>query len=204
MSCWRKLAVCAIFMFGAITMGSSATRLAMVAIVFPKHNSKADQLAYLTVVAYWSDLEGGLCITAACLPTLAPLFAGTGRNGSTPGDTLSYYLEHGWCTLTRREPSRRVLDSNPGSRNYSSKRGLATFSSQMRNDSQSSASATQQLVSSATTCHAYPLHDLEQPAQHGLDNFWTEMEDGNVLVTRDITVEHQRVRGGSEGLKSPC
>ena len=197
MSFWKKLAVSFIFLFGSLAIASSIVRLVMFSLVYPHHNDLADQLAYLTTVAYWGNLEGGLSITAACLPTLGPLFVRDARSSTGWGMALAYNLERGWCALSGRDPPAHPNSAYTvhGSSHTRSQRHKGYNSNKSRNGSQSGSSGTEALVGEAYRAHAYPLDDIEgklQSQSHETgENRMDDLESQSVLVTRDITVKHK-------------
>ncbi|KAF2229473.1 hypothetical protein EV356DRAFT_386320 [Viridothelium virens] len=76
----KKFLVCCVFLFGALAVLSSVVRLVVFIVIYPGHNSTPNQYAWLTDVAYFSMLEIGLGIIAACLPTLGPLLTDAQRH----------------------------------------------------------------------------------------------------------------------------
>ena len=204
------MAVCVVFLFGSLTVVSSIIRLIMFSLVFPHHNSMADQLGYLTTVAYWGVLEGGLSIMAACLPTLGPLLSqGSGQQGGW-AVSLAYNLERGWCIMTRQDTPNDPRScyngsgSDPRSSRPKSYIGrIGTTIRKDRNGSQSGASATEALVNDAYQAHAYPPDDVKgKPVQTvELNDFATShsqsLEQQSVLVQKDITVEHNTIQAAT-------
>lgn len=72
----RKLAVIGMFMFGAVALAASSLRL----VSFYEEdwdNFFKPQDMLLTSLVYWTEVELGISIAAACLPTLRPVFADT-------------------------------------------------------------------------------------------------------------------------------
>jgi len=86
MSPRKRIAVCAIFLFGAITVIASIVRLIIYVKLYPKIKQNPDQIGVQTTIVYWSMLEIGLSILAACLPTFWPLIA------RRPTPKIGYYL----------------------------------------------------------------------------------------------------------------
>ncbi|TVY83828.1 hypothetical protein LSUE1_G001333 [Lachnellula suecica] len=74
MSFRRKLAVCAVFLLGAVVVGAGIARL----VIFIRQTNNpylnADGIGHLTTEIWWSMLEMGISVVAACLPTIRPLF----------------------------------------------------------------------------------------------------------------------------------
>lgn len=200
MSFWKKLAVSFIFLFGSLAIASSIVRLVMFSLVYPHHNDLADQLAYLTTVAYWGNLEGGLSITAACLPTLKPLFVRDPRSSTGWGVVLAYNLERGWCALSGRNPLAHPNSAYTlqGSSHTLSQGYKGHNSNKSHNGSQSGSSGTEALVGEEYRAYAYPMDDLEgkpQGQSHETgENGMGDLESQNVLITRDISVEHKMIK----------
>ncbi|MCJ1263925.1 hypothetical protein MMC22_003795 [Lobaria immixta] len=93
MSRMRRLLISGTFLFGALAVIASAARLIVVMLVYPSmiivhnpqiqritkshtgHNLSPNQLGFCTDVVYFTMLEVGLTIIAACLPTFGSLFS---------------------------------------------------------------------------------------------------------------------------------
>lgn len=86
MSVKRKLAVCGIFLLGALTVGSGIAKVAIFYDVL-RQAAIEDGTAGLdisfiqTPLVYWPMVESSLGIIGACLPLLRPLFAGAASHG---------------------------------------------------------------------------------------------------------------------------
>ncbi|MCJ1369192.1 hypothetical protein MMC20_000401 [Loxospora ochrophaea] len=75
MPLWRKLSVTGIMMLAAISIGASITRLVVVIeIDNGGYGGQTDPDFTVSTALYWSMVEGGLALAAACLPTLHYLF----------------------------------------------------------------------------------------------------------------------------------
>lgn len=67
----KKIAISAVFLFGAITVAASVTRLALTArIVAVGYTDDVDPILLVTSFIYWGMVESGVAIFVACLPTL--------------------------------------------------------------------------------------------------------------------------------------
>ncbi|MCJ1469864.1 hypothetical protein MMC07_008508 [Pseudocyphellaria aurata] len=71
----KRLVIFGIFLFGALAVVASAARLIVYLRVYPSHYSNPNLLGFNTDIVYYSMLEVGLTIIAACLPTFGPLFS---------------------------------------------------------------------------------------------------------------------------------
>ncbi|KAI8965299.1 hypothetical protein F5Y11DRAFT_313576 [Daldinia sp. FL1419] len=71
----RKLAVCAVFLLGMVAVAAGAARLAIFIQQTNNPYQNADGIGHLTTEIYWSMIEMGISVVAACLPTLSPLFS---------------------------------------------------------------------------------------------------------------------------------
>ena len=210
MQLWKKLAVSMIFLFGSLTIGASIVRLIMFALVYPTHNTMANQLAYLTTVAYWGVLEAGLCIISACLPTLGPLFSKDSGTATGWGIALAFNMERVWCFVTRQDPpvhpSASSYYQSSGTNNTATSNRKSNMSKmttptlwKSRRNSQNS-EGKENLVSSESNAQSYPLENLDRrnEFQGAKGSAFPrtrseEMENGNVVMTRDIFVEQDRI-----------
>lgn len=75
MSWSRKIAVTGIFLLGALAIAAGIARLVIYIQQTTNAFSKPAGIMLITTQLYWSMIEMGLCVIAACLPTLRPLFA---------------------------------------------------------------------------------------------------------------------------------
>ena len=68
----RKIEVSGVFLLGALAIGASGLRMAMFIIVDTSFiNPKQDGAWTVDLFLFWSIIESGLVILAACLPSLA-------------------------------------------------------------------------------------------------------------------------------------
>ncbi|KAL8837755.1 MAG: hypothetical protein Q9170_002406 [Blastenia crenularia] len=90
MSVRRKLAVCGIFLLGALTVGAGIAKIAIFYRVLNQAQAGPDDPALLaaldisygqTPLVYWPFIESSVGIIGACLPLLRPLFAGAASRG---------------------------------------------------------------------------------------------------------------------------
>ncbi|RWA08690.1 hypothetical protein EKO27_g6426 [Xylaria grammica] len=73
----RKAAITGIFLLGAVAVGAAAARLAIfVSQVKRSLDPTLDENQSVSTVMYWSMIEAGLSLIAACLPTTQHLFHG--------------------------------------------------------------------------------------------------------------------------------
>lgn len=73
----RKIAITAIFLLGGVAIGAAAARLAiyMTQIKYSL-DPTMDENKSVSTVLYWSMIEAGLSLIAACLPVTQHLFRG--------------------------------------------------------------------------------------------------------------------------------
>ncbi|KAF2661087.1 hypothetical protein K491DRAFT_674375 [Lophiostoma macrostomum CBS 122681] len=68
----RKLQVSGVFLLGALAIGASGLRMAMFILVMTSYlNPKQDGAWTVDLFLFWSVIESGLVLLAACLPSLA-------------------------------------------------------------------------------------------------------------------------------------
>ncbi|KAH8773856.1 hypothetical protein F5883DRAFT_413135 [Diaporthe sp. PMI_573] len=73
----RKLAVTGILLLGAVATGAAAARLAIFITQIERSNDPTlDTNMSVSTVVYWSMIEAGLSLIAACLPTAQHIFRG--------------------------------------------------------------------------------------------------------------------------------
>ena len=182
----------------------------MFALVYPHHSTRADQLAYLTTVAYWGVLEAGLCVISACLPTFSPLFSkGDGATGGL-GSFLAYRMERGWAILTGQslplqndassyskqdDKANTSSDRNKGS---IGKASVSTF--WKRNASQGSGTATEGLIDQSSRGQAYMLNSLKPQDEFAQSSYLTqargkEVANGRIAVSQDVYVKKDLING---------
>ncbi|KAL8832109.1 MAG: hypothetical protein Q9191_000466 [Dirinaria sp. TL-2023a] len=79
----RKLGVCAIFLLGALTVGTGIAKLVIFYRVLGWLNgiNNYDITYEETPMVYWPMVESSLGIIGACLPLMRPLFAGAASHG---------------------------------------------------------------------------------------------------------------------------
>ncbi|KAF4624478.1 hypothetical protein G7Y89_g13692 [Cudoniella acicularis] len=74
MTLGRRIAVCGVFLLGGVVIGAGIARL----VIFIRQTNNpylnADGIGHLTTEIWWSMIEMGISIVAACLPTIRPLF----------------------------------------------------------------------------------------------------------------------------------
>jgi len=71
----QKVAVCSIFLLGLLSAAAASARLAFFVVgPFETKIGYRDLLAVDTLTVTWGQIEVGVAIIAACLPTLRPLF----------------------------------------------------------------------------------------------------------------------------------
>ncbi|KAK4692115.1 hypothetical protein P7C71_g5025, partial [Lecanoromycetidae sp. Uapishka_2] len=74
MSTKRKLAVCGVFLLGALTVAASVTRLVFTYKIAAATLTGDMDLTYLlTPIVYWPMVESSLGIVGACLPSMRPV-----------------------------------------------------------------------------------------------------------------------------------
>ncbi|KAI0542846.1 hypothetical protein GGR58DRAFT_449825 [Xylaria digitata] len=81
LSLTRKAAITGIFLLGAVAVGAAAARLAIFIsqvkrALDPTLDPTLDENQSVSTVMYWSMIEAGLSLIAACLPTTQHLFRG--------------------------------------------------------------------------------------------------------------------------------
>ncbi|KAL9025593.1 MAG: hypothetical protein Q9196_005609 [Gyalolechia fulgens] len=86
MSIKRKLAVCGIFLLGALTVGSGIAKVLIyyniLSVLSIGEGTASLDITYLqTPLVYWPMVESSVGIIGACLPLLRPLFAGATSHG---------------------------------------------------------------------------------------------------------------------------
>ncbi|KAI1076112.1 hypothetical protein F5B20DRAFT_594319 [Whalleya microplaca] len=69
----KKLAVCSVFLLGAVAVAAGVARLVIFIQQTNNPYQNADGIGHLTTEIYWSMLEMGISVVAACLPTIWPL-----------------------------------------------------------------------------------------------------------------------------------
>ncbi|OTB01691.1 hypothetical protein M426DRAFT_14305 [Hypoxylon sp. CI-4A] len=69
----KKLAVCGVFLLGAVVIAAGSARLAIFIRQTNNPYQNADGIGHLTTEIYWSMIEMGISVLAACLPTIWPL-----------------------------------------------------------------------------------------------------------------------------------
>ncbi|KAL8811924.1 MAG: hypothetical protein Q9200_001422 [Gallowayella weberi] len=81
----KKLAVCGIFLLGALTVAAGIAKIAVYYHVFYGMDDASGfsvDLSYIqTPLVYWPMVESALGIVGACLPLMRPLFAGVASRG---------------------------------------------------------------------------------------------------------------------------
>ncbi|KAI1382875.1 uncharacterized protein F4822DRAFT_435250 [Hypoxylon trugodes] len=71
----KKLAVCGVFLLGAVVIAAGAARLAIFVKQTNNPYQNADGIGHLTTEIYWSMIEMGISVVAACLPAIWPLIS---------------------------------------------------------------------------------------------------------------------------------
>ncbi|KAI1758776.1 hypothetical protein GGR53DRAFT_205421 [Hypoxylon sp. FL1150] len=71
----KKLAVCGVFLLGALVIAAGAVRLAIFIQQTNNPYLNADGIGHLTTEIYWSMIEMGISVVAACLPAIWPLLS---------------------------------------------------------------------------------------------------------------------------------
>lgn len=67
----KKIAITSVFLFGAITVAASVTRLALTTrILAVGYDPDDDPILLVTSFIYWGMVESGIAVFVACLPTL--------------------------------------------------------------------------------------------------------------------------------------
>lgn len=94
MSLSQKLAVSIVFALGFVSVAAGLARITVQIAQLSHITSVSQNILIISLCTYWSMIEMGLSIVAACLPTLRPLLS----NPSPPG----------WC---RHLKSRTILSS---------------------------------------------------------------------------------------------
>ncbi|KAI6080727.1 hypothetical protein F4821DRAFT_48967 [Hypoxylon rubiginosum] len=73
----RKMSITAVFLFGAITVAASLTRVVLTARIFVEaFTADADPILIVTAFIYWGMIETGIAVFTACLPTVWFFFRG--------------------------------------------------------------------------------------------------------------------------------
>ncbi|KAI0485071.1 hypothetical protein GGR56DRAFT_616728 [Xylariaceae sp. FL0804] len=70
----RKIAVCGVFLLGGVVIGAGIARLVIFIQQTNDPYQNADGIGHLTTEMYWSMIEMGISVVAACLPAIWPLF----------------------------------------------------------------------------------------------------------------------------------
>jgi len=73
----HRLAICGIFLTGALTVGAGIAKLVAFRWIIEQTNGNNLDITFIdTPLIYWPMIESSLGIVGACLPLLRPLFAG--------------------------------------------------------------------------------------------------------------------------------
>lgn len=76
----HRLAVCGIFLTGALTVGAGIAKLVAFRWTIEQTNGNNLDITFIdTPLIYWPMVESSLGIVGACLPLLRPLFAGKSK-----------------------------------------------------------------------------------------------------------------------------
>ena len=157
-------------------------------------SSTTDQLWYVTTIYYWGILEAGLCIIAACLPTLGPLFLPKRipANKSISSFSFTSRLRRVWQYLRaltgrvtqsrRKQPEQQVDErfSAPVSESYPAYPTGSNSSSE--------------LVTQRTQAQAFPVRNLESLSDQEADmQRCDDIEYGNIVVTRELMLQGDRM-----------
>ncbi|KAI9666608.1 MAG: hypothetical protein M1821_004544 [Bathelium mastoideum] len=70
----QRVGVCGVFLLGAVTVAAGVARLVIFIQQTKNPYLNADGIGHLTTEIYWSMIEMGISVVAACLPTMKPLF----------------------------------------------------------------------------------------------------------------------------------
>lgn len=111
----QKLLVTGVLLLGLLSTASAVVRLAFLTIDgYETKPGFRDVLGIDTIVLVWSQVEAGIAIVAACLPTLRPLFKGNSPE-SLINSLRSVFslqsLESGGSRRGSRNRERRGSDS---------------------------------------------------------------------------------------------
>ncbi|EPE32025.1 plasma membrane protein Pth11-like protein [Glarea lozoyensis ATCC 20868] len=74
----RKLGICGIFLLGSLVVAFGIVRLVFFEQRLTNGFSSSQGILLMSTWMYWSMIEMGMAIVAACLPSLRPLFGGMG------------------------------------------------------------------------------------------------------------------------------
>lgn len=78
----RKVGVCGVFLMGSLTVAFGITRLVVYDQRLADAFAGSQGILLLSTWFYWTLIEMGMAIVAACLPTLRPLFGSLGTFNS--------------------------------------------------------------------------------------------------------------------------
>ncbi|KAM0798337.1 hypothetical protein BDR22DRAFT_891390 [Usnea florida] len=149
MSFDNKLALCAVFLLGAVAVAAALARVVIFQSQLADGWSISQGILVITTWMYWSMIELSLSITAACLPTLRPLLPGSSVQGWYEG--LQSYLKLLSRSSSTRSNKLSNFDTGPSTNSNKD-------SERHSNSSQMGILAPN--VAQMTT-NIYPLHDVE-------------------------------------------
>ena len=144
-------------------------------------------LAYFTTIVYYTTIEAGLCVVAACLPTLGPLFSRDGRSQLRSGGR--YRLRGSPNQYRRRTGDIRTIGS--GIRGLDSGRGSNRRSEVPTNWFNDSSLVNSVSKGEQDDCELVGLETIAvatSTAAKGDHRNGNEEEDG-IVVTTDISYQ---------------
>lgn len=126
MSATRKSAVSGVFLLGTLAVAAGIARLVIYIQQTTDAFSKPAGIMLITTQLYWSMIEMGLCIIAACLPTLRPLFREKSQ-GSLRDSIRNFFSlasissSFSKRSLSRKDPSDYQEFSNSSATHFAQK-----------------------------------------------------------------------------------
>lgn len=118
----KKLAVCGVFLLGAVVVAAGAARLAIFIQQTNNPYLNADGIGHLTTEIYWSMIEMGISVVAACLPAIWPLLGKASLESMVHTVRSMFSLE----SMTRSAPGRSRDETGANGKN-DGERGSESF-----------------------------------------------------------------------------
>lgn len=172
----KKFAVCGVFLLGAVVVAAGAARLAIFIQQTNSPYQNADGIGHLTTEIYWSMIEMGVSVVAACLPAIWPLLSKVSLESMVHTIRSMLSLESLVSSSSRR--SRRKTGEN--SRNGGE--GGSEGSSDGSGLYESISGELDKVSTKNSRINTVPMRDIE--AQHHLKDM---PRSGGIMATAQVS-----------------